>query len=119
MEKKNLDFMLPLPPQELDDMGYVERTRVREKPSRKKKLWWIPQQILDEKAEHSQSYESRIRPQLEAFDGKVFHTRFGKELYEAEMKEKLIENKEIDEDKTDANTNVVGGIKMSDNAEKK
>ena len=35
------------------------------------------------------------------------------------MKEKLIENKEIDEDKTDANNNGAGGIKMSDNAEKK
>ena len=65
----------------------------------KKKLGWIPQQILDVKA-----------------DGRVFHTRLGKELYELEMKEKLSDNKEIDKDKTDANNNVAGGIKMSDNA---
>ena len=52
-------------------------------------------------------------------DGRVFHTRLGKELYELEMKEKLSDNKEIDKDKTDANNNVAGGIKMSDNAEKK
>ena len=68
----------------------------------KKKLWWIPQQILNVNA-----------------DGRVFHTRLGKELYKLEMKEKLSENKEIDEDKTDANNNGAGGIKMSDNAEKK
>ena len=49
-------------------------------------------------------------------DGRVFHTRLGKELYELEMKEKLSDNKEIDKDKTDANNNVAGGIKMSDNA---
>ena len=74
---------------------------------------------MDVKVEHCQSYELRIQPQLEAFDSRVFHTRLGKELYESEMKEKLSENKEIDEDKTDANNNGAGGIKMSDNAEKK
>ena len=85
----------------------------------KKKLWWIPQQILDVKAEHCQFYELRIQPQLEAFDSRVFHTRLGKELYKLEMKEKLSENKEFNKDKTDANNNVAGRIKMSNNAEKK